>query len=244
MILAIAANTLRALLSRRRALLMAILAAVPALVALLGRAYGEPGDVVGQTAALLEATVLTALLPLVALVFGTAALGAELEDGSAIHLLTKPVARWRIVAGKVLAAAPVTAILVGTATLVTGLILGGDRGAAELTVAYALAAAVGGVVYVMLFVALSILTGRALIVGLIYVAVWEGTLAGLFDGTRILSIRQYLVGLLAAVDPHWAPEAGTPLAPGVAVAGVILVTAVSFLVAVQALERHQVSAGD
>lgn len=244
MIPTIAGNTLRALLSRRRALLMALLAAVPALVALLGRAYGEPGDAVEQTAGLLEASVLTALLPLVALVFGTAALGAELEDGSAIHLLTKPVARWRIVAGKVLAAAPITAILVGGATLVTGLILGGDRGAAGLTLGYALAAAVGGLVYVMLFIALSILTGRALIVGLIYVAVWEGTLAGLFEGTRILSIRQYLVGLIAAIDPHWAAGAGTPLAPGVAAVGAVLVTAVSFLVAVKALERHQVSAGD
>jgi ABC-2 type transport system permease protein len=240
----IAGNTLHALLSRRRALLMAILAAVPVLVALLGRAYGEPGDIVGQTAGLLQATVLTALLPLVALVFGTAALGAELEDGSAIHLLTKPVARWRVVAGKVMATVPLTALLVGVATLITGMILGGDRGAAGLTLAYTLAAAVGGLVYVMLFVALSVLTGRALIVGLIYVVVWEGTLAGLFDGTRILSIRQYLVGLIAAVDPRWTAEAGTPLAPETAVAGVVLVTAVSFLVAVQALERHQVNAGD
>ncbi len=244
MILTIAGNTLGALLSRRRALLMAVLAAVPALVALLARAYGEPGDVVQQTAGLLEASVLTALLPLVALVFGTAALGAELEDGSAIHLLTKPVPRWRVVAGKALAAAPLTGLLVGGATLVTGLILGGDRGAAGLTLAYTLAAAVGGVVYVLLFIALSVLTGRALIVGLIYVAVWEGTLAGLFEGTRVLSIRQYLLGLIAAIDPHWVAGTGAPLAPGVAAAGAVLVAAGSFLVAVQALERHQVSAGD
>lgn len=244
MIATIAGATVRALLSRRRALLMVLLAAVPVLVGLLARAYGEPGDAVKQTAFLLESSVLTTLLPLVALVFGTAALGAELEDGSAIHLLTKPVARWRIVAAKVLAAAPLTAALAGGATLLTGMILGGDRGAAGVTLAYTLAVVVGSVAYVTLFTALSVLTGRALIIGLVYVAVWEGMLAGLFEGTRLLSIRQYVVGLVAAIDPAATVGTGASLAVGVALAGLLLVTAGSFAVAVRALEGHQVKAGD
>lgn len=244
MIPTIAAVTVRALLSRRRALLMALLAGVPVLVALLGRVRGLSGDAAHQTANLLEPSVVATLLPLVALVFGTAALGAELEDGSAIHLLTKPVPRWRIVAAKILAAAPVTAILVGGATLLTGLLIGGDRGAAGITLVYTLAVVLGAVVYVTLFVALSVLTTRALIVGLAYVAVWEGMLAGLFEGTRVLSVRQYVVGLVAALDPSGAVDPASALAPATAIIGAIVVFIVAFVVAVRRLERYQIAAGD
>ena len=41
---------------------------------------------------LLDGLVVTTLLPLAALVYGTAALGAEIEDGTAVYLLSKPVA--------------------------------------------------------------------------------------------------------------------------------------------------------
>ena len=126
--------------------------------------------------------------------FGTSALGAELEDGSAIHLLTKPVARWRIVLAKLLAAAPVTAGLVAASTLITGLLLGGSDGGLEVTLAVTVAVAIGSVVYATVFLALSVVTSRALIIGLLYVAIWEGALAGLFSGTRILSVRQMVRG--------------------------------------------------
>jgi ABC-2 type transport system permease protein len=244
MIATIAAVTVRALLSRRRAVLMALLAAVPVLIGLLGRVRGRPGDAVEQTANMLEPSVVATLLPLIALVFGTAALGAELDDGSAIHLLTKPVARWRIVTAKILAAAPVTAVLAGGATLLTGLLIGGDRGATGVTLVYTLAVVVGALVYVTLFVALSVLTTRALIVGLAYVAVWEGMLAGLFEGTKVLSVRQYVVGIVAALDPSGTVAPSAPLAPVTAVAGALIVAVVAFLLAVRRLERYQLSAGD
>jgi ABC-2 type transport system permease protein len=244
MIATITAVTVRALLSRRRALLMALLAAVPVLVALLGRVRGRPGDAVAQVANMLEPSVVATLLPLLALVFGTAALGAELEDGSAIHLLTKPVARWRIVLAKILAAAPVTALLAGAATLLSGLLIGGDRGAAGVTLVYTLVVVIGSFVYVTLFVALSVLTTRALVVGLAYVAVWEGMLAGLFEGTRVLSIRQYLVGIVAALDPAGVRDAVGVLAPVTAVAGAAIVLVAAFAIAVRRLEAYELSAGD
>ena len=52
------------------------------------------------------------VLPLIALVFGTAALGMELEDGTGVHLLTKPVERWQIIVVKTLVAGTLTAVLI------------------------------------------------------------------------------------------------------------------------------------
>ena len=49
---------------------------------------------------MLDTLVVRTVMPLVALIVGTAALGSEIEDGTAVYLMVKPIARWRIVAGQ------------------------------------------------------------------------------------------------------------------------------------------------
>jgi hypothetical protein len=58
-------------------------------------------------------------MPLVALVFGTAALGSELDDGTAIHILTKPIPRWTIVLPKLVVAGGLTALLLVASTIMS-----------------------------------------------------------------------------------------------------------------------------
>ena len=55
----------------------------------------------------LERLIVGLTLPLTALVIGTAALGQDLEDGTATYLLSKPIPRWRIVIEKAAAACPI-----------------------------------------------------------------------------------------------------------------------------------------
>ena len=88
----IARVTFRSLIGRRRTILMVLLAAVPVLVGLLVRSNAGGIDAVGQT---VDALVVRITLPLLALVFGTAALGSELEDGTAVHIRTTPISRSR-----------------------------------------------------------------------------------------------------------------------------------------------------
>ena len=244
MIGAITTVSIRALLSRRRALLMVLLAAVPVAVGMLARLRGLPGDPVERTASIVELMIVRTVLPLIALVFGTAVLGAELEDGTAIHLLTKPVARWRIVAAKILAAAPATMLLTVGATFLTGLAVGAERGTLEVTLALCVAVAVGALLYVVVSVALSVLTTRALIVGLVYVILWEGTLAGLFEGTRVLSIRQYTMSIASWLDPSAVTGSPAPLAVTTAAPAAVLVLALAFLIATWRLSSYQIAAGD
>jgi ABC-2 type transport system permease protein len=243
-LVAIAGVTVRSLLARRRAVLLLVLAGLPVLLGLLARLRGLAGDGAEQTAGALGLIIGTTLLPLIALVFGTAAIGAELEDGSAIHLLTKPVARWRIVAAKAVAAVPVTAALAVGSTVLTGLLVGLGRGGEPVTLAYAVGVAIGSLVYVLAFLALSVLTSRALILGLAYVAIWEGALAGLFEATRILSIRQYVNGIVAALDPTGAVADRAALPVASAVLGAAIVAVGAFVLATRALATHQVRGGD
>lgn len=244
MIVAIASVTVRALLARRRALLMVLLAAVPVLIGLVARLRGVQGDPTLRTAEALEPLAVATVLPLVALVFGTAALGGEIEDGSAIHLLTKPVERWRIVAAKVLAAAPVTALLAGVSTLLAGLLIGGERGTAGVTLAFTAGVLVGSVLYATVFVALSVLTTRALFLGLAYVAIWEGAVAGLFEGTRVLSVRQYVMAVVRALDPSGATRSTDALAIETALPLAIVVLVAAFWIGVRRLRSYQLAAGD
>jgi ABC-2 type transport system permease protein len=195
----IAGVTLRALLGRRRTILMLLLACTPILVGLLVRANGEGVRDVGAT---LDGLVIRVVLPLVALVFGTAALGSELEDGTAVHLLTKPVRRSTIVLAKLAVAGTLTAAMLVPSTLVAGILLARPGShSLDATLAIAVGVLVGSYLYVAIFVALSVLTSRGLIIGLVYVLIWEGLLAGLLPGSQVFSVREYVRGIAHAVSP-------------------------------------------
>ena len=196
---AIARVTLRALVSRRRTVLMLLLAGVPVLVAALVRANQNGIGEVGPT---LDGLVVRIILPLVALVFGTAALGSELEDGTGVHLLTKPISRTTIVLAKVTVAGTLTALLVVPSTVVAAVLMaapGSDTGG--LVASLGLGVLVGSYVYAAIFAALSVITNRGLIIGLGYALIWEGLLAGLLPGTQVFSVREYVRGIANAVSP-------------------------------------------
>ena len=195
----IARVTLRALLGRRRTLLLLLLAAIPVLVGLLVRANTSGISEVGAT---LDGLVVRIILPLVALVFGTAALGSELEDGTAVHLLTKPVPRTTIVLAKVAVAGTLTAALVVPSTVITAILL--TRPYDDVVgnaSALAVGVLAGSFLYTSIFAALSVITSRGLILGLGYALIWEGLLAGLLPGTQVFSVREYVRGIVHAVSP-------------------------------------------
>ncbi|HEX7590616.1 MAG TPA: ABC transporter permease subunit, partial [Candidatus Limnocylindrales bacterium] len=172
--------TLRQLLGRRRTILLVLLAAVPILLAVVFRA-ADSSDVSGFATGVLDAVAVTLLLPIVAVLFGTAAFGAEVEDGTILYLLAKPISRWAIVAAKFIGAFGVTALLTIVSILISGAIVlgaGGEQGA-EATRAFMAAMLVGSVCYVSVFLTLSLFTRRALLIGLVYVLVWEGALSSL-----------------------------------------------------------------
>jgi ABC-2 type transport system permease protein len=231
--------TLRALLGRRRTLLIALLGGLPILVAVLIRVGGGRPD----AAPILDTLVIRTVLPLVALVLGTAALGSEIDDGTVIFQLLKPIARWRIALAKTSVAAGMTAALVLPPMVVTGLLLGGiNPTSIGLAGGFTIAALVGGAAYAIAFTALGVMTSRALIVGLGYTMIWEGVLAGILEGTRFLSIRQATLGVAATLTGR---DVGVePLSPAVSVSFLAAVVVTGFAIATLRLRRFQVRAAD
>jgi len=136
----IANVTLRALLGRRRTLLMLLVAGAPVLLGLIVRANGpRPESLVGA----LDGLIITSVLPLVALIFGTTARGSELDDGTAVHILTKPIPRWVIVVPKLVVAAGLTALMIVPSTILAGILIGGI-GSRELGITFAFAGGENG----------------------------------------------------------------------------------------------------
>jgi ABC-2 type transport system permease protein len=230
----IAAVTLRGLLDRKRTWLMVALAAIPVALTALVAGFGDAVIEAGDFDSLIVATV----LPLIALVFGAAALGSELDDGTIVYLLTKPVRRLRIVLDKALVASGLTAALILPAAVLTGLaasLTGGDLVGVGL--AYGVAAAIGGAAYVVLFLAVSTFTSRALAVGLAYVLLWEGVLADLLEGTRTLSIRQATLGLARELAGIPAPEGAIAAEQGLSILAAVIV--VTLVIATWRMSRYQ-----
>jgi ABC-2 type transport system permease protein len=212
----VAALTVRATLGRRRALLFAVPAVILIALTLVLRASRPagapwPDRVLGDFG-------FSVLLPLTALIIGTGVLGAEIDDGSAIHLLATPVRRASVVVTKFAVAALVTMAFAAVPELIAGLLA---PNSGRLAFALFVGALAGSVVYSAVFVMASVLTTRAIAVGLLYVLIWEGLLSNLVGGARILSIAHYCLGIANAIHPDANLGAGLTLATSL-ILGVIV----------------------
>jgi ABC-2 type transport system permease protein len=236
----IAGITLRQLLSRRRTILLLLLGGVLVLAAGIFRLAGEEARALPFTSGLLSTLGIGTLMPLVALIFGTGALGAEIEDGTAVFLLAKPLSRTTVVLTKLVVAAVCSAALTCGPMLLAGLLAAGGLGEG-LVIGMVGAAAIGSVLYCSVFVALSLATGRALVFGLAYVLIWEGLLAGLFVGTRTFSIRQITLSFADAMGSIPAELLDAPLTLGTAAVVAVAVLVGATLIAIRRLSAFEIS---
>jgi ABC-2 type transport system permease protein len=216
----VASLTLRATIGRRRALLFALPAVILIVLTVILRenrpvAAVWPGSVLGDFG-------FSVLLPLTALIIGTGVLGAEIDDGSALHLLATPVRRSEVVVTKFAVAAGLTAAFAAVPELIAGLIAPNSGKLAWALFAGALA---GSVIYSAAFVALSVLTNRAIAFGLLYVLIWEGALSNVVGGARILSIAHYSLGVANAIDPDPNLRAGLTLSTSVTLGAIVTIGA-------------------
>ena len=174
---------LRSLFGRRRGILLFALPLVLLALAVVVRLLIDGG---GAATAILHQLGLVAVVPLVALIATTGVLSSEIDDGSVVYLLAKPLSRLSIVVSKLLVAAGCVLVFAAVPLLVAGLILRADT--PRLGIGFAVGGLAGGLTYCALFALASVLTRHAVVVGLVYVLIWEGLLGGLLDGIRWLSV--------------------------------------------------------
>ena len=215
----VARLTASSLLGRRRALLLLVLPAVLLLLAIAFRLLAGRSD--ASTVTLLGGFALGTLVPLIALIAGTGAIGPEIDDGSIVYLLAKPLSRHRIVLTKLLVAVLISVVLGSLPVLSAGLVMSG--GSNRLAIGYAVGAAVAAVAYCALFLLLAVLTRNAVITGLLYVLIWESLVGGLVPGAQALSIQQWALSVTTRIVGSGAADLGVTSAVRLVVGGVLLV---------------------
>ena len=194
--------TLRQFLRGRRALVLLVLALLPAGLALLVRSIDADGHHHGPPKLEIEFVFLFmliphALLPLTALLYGSGLILDEQEDQTLTYLLIRPVPKWGLYLAKFLAGVCITSLLTVVFVLITFLAIyvGSPewwdvfpkRMLATLGVMILSATA-----YVAVFGALSLLVNRSLIVGFVYIGIVEVLLANIPFAIRQLSVMFYL----------------------------------------------------
>jgi len=218
--------TLRATLSRKRALLFAapaiLLIGISALLKATAHNSIWPPEILGVVGLL--------ILALTALIVGGSVIGAEVEDGSIVHLLATPVSRRSVVLSKYVVAVALTIVFAAVPEYLAGAIATGPS--SKLTIGLLIGALAGAFVYNALFVMLTTVFSptRALAFGLLYILLWEGLLASLIPGVGLLSIEHYSLAIANSIAHNSALDAhitlGTGIVMGVVVSAVALVLAV------------------
>lgn len=211
--------TMRGLLGRRRFLLLLPLPALLVGLAILAEALGAtPTD---WAEPILLGFGIAVVLPVMALIVGASVLGSEIDDGTVVHILAKPLPRREIVLSKLLVAVVATTVTVGAGMVLAGLV----AGSAQLGLGLLVGTVVGVLAYSALFLALSLLTRRPVLVGLVYILIWEGVLGNAVPGTRVISIQQYVVTVAERVAGTTLFEGTVSLPVSVVMAAVVSVAA-------------------
>ncbi len=206
----VARLTYRGLLGRRRAFILFALPALLIVISVVIRVLTGADD---DTAVnVLGGFALATMVPLIGVIAGTGAIGPEIDDGSVIYLLSKPVKRHTVILTKLIVAIGVTVVFSAVPTLIAGFVLNGNS--QQIAVAYAAAAAVASVAYSAIFLLLGTVTRHAVVAGLVYALVWESLFGSLIPGARTLSVQQWSLALAQKIGAEGAiaSDVGLPLA--------------------------------
>ncbi|WP_428304299.1 ABC transporter permease [Lacipirellula sp.] len=177
----------------KRWLVISALFSIPAALALLVR-FTSPDVPPRGLEFLLGMMLLPQLLiPLVALLYASGMIEDEQEEQTITYLLVRPLPKWGIYLVKFLATVTTTVALTAafTALAFAAIYVGSGVPFAEWSVRLAKIAGLHSLAvtaYCSLFGLLSLLTKRALIVGVVYIAVIEGLLANLPFGIRLITV--------------------------------------------------------
>lgn len=147
--------------------------------------------------------LLQVIVPLLALVSGSAVITEEIEDRTITYLFSRPIPRASVLLGRWLAALLFVSTLLAIASIATVLLA--SRSAAPgpplgpgITLPLLEATLLGGAVYSAIFAAAGVFVRHPMIVGLGYAFAVEGFLANLPGRNQALTVQYHLRSLVAS----------------------------------------------
>ena len=226
----------RALVTRGRLLAMGSLGLVAVLLSVLvrSRAGLDRADVAYN---LVDSYGLSILVPVVALVFASAALGDPSEDGTLVYLWLRPVPRWQLAAAATAAALTVSLPL-AVLPIVVGSLIAGTAGAQ--VVGALCGSLLSAVAYTAVFCGLGLRVRRALAWGLAYLLIWEQAVARIAKGAARLSISVTSRTVDARLSHH-LPLPRNAMSLVVAVTVPLVLTGAALAFTTRSLDRGEIA---
>lgn len=188
-------STLREFLRfRRMAVWLIVGIGLFAMAALFKRV--NPDKPADEMYAMLSAILVFRLLPLASAIFSTAVISQEVEQKTIVYLLTRPVPRAQLIAMRGLASVTVVALVAFfSAIIVSVSIFGAGAFTNPLLWRDLKAIIIGAAAYGSLFVFISLLINRAMIVCLLFAFAWETSVPNMPGSMYYLSITSYLTAI-------------------------------------------------
>jgi ABC-2 type transport system permease protein len=188
--------TLRQHLHGRRWWILGALFLTPAILAGVVRATAPGAPPILLEFIFVFMFIPQALLPLLALLYASGIIRDEQEEQTFTYILVRPISKWAVYLVKVLATLTTTAALTAVFTALTYVVIyvGADAGGENIPLRCLKAVGVhvlAVAAYCCLFALMSLLTRWTLVLGFLYAAFFEGLLANLPFGVRLLTIIYY-----------------------------------------------------
>ena len=149
-----------------------------------------------ESYSMVSSLLLFRLLPLASAIFSSGVLSQEIEQKTIVYLLTRPVPRPQFLLLRTLASALVVFIVVSLAAVaLSSAVFGGLGLSNPILYRDMIAIAVGSLAYGTLFVGLSLLINRAMIVSLLFAFAWETSVPSMPGSVYLMSISSYLTAI-------------------------------------------------
>ena len=151
------------------------------------------------------------LLPLASAIYTTMILSQEVEQKTIVYLLTRPIERWKLLIGR-WGATVVAVTIISLVGMVATILGAGGFGAVHITfLRDILAIALGAAAYGSLFLFVTLIFNRALIICVLFAFGWESSVPNLATGLQKLSI----VAHMQAIAKHPESEGGKGFLQGI-----------------------------
>jgi ABC-2 type transport system permease protein len=196
----------------------------------------NPANRANAAWSLVDSYGLSLVVPVVALMFASAAFGDLAEDGTLVYLWLRPVPRWQLALAAI--AASVTVVVpVAVVPLVIGAAISG--GGIRLIGAAAAGGMLATVAYSAVFCGLGLRVRRALAWGLAYLLIWEQAVARVSKGAARASLFISTRSLAAHLAQHPPPRNAVAWPTGLIFP--LVVAIVALVITTRSLNRGEVT---
>ncbi len=184
---AITTATVAQVLTLRRAIIFGVAALSPTFVYLLLVSTLSEEAALDRLGAMIFFVYFPLLVPIISLIVASGVLGAERRDGTLSFLVLRPIPRWVIAAAKAAAAVIVAGGLNAFGALALTVSYAVETGDWNLVIPLVVGGLLASIIYAAIFVPLGFFTDRAVLVGLLFVFVFENGIVTALRGLSALS---------------------------------------------------------